>query len=260
MSTPPIPPPLDHLGSRPFSFFPAILNIEHNEWLYRKATWSEILVYNVKSGEELWIPRRFLGEIALIEDPVLIVGLVKELEYRGGVVAPHRRRVIEMPLAVGDRLRTPAVPRPEPAPVVGIRLEPGTETRIGRLILGALMAGIVGTLAVVMATKEGVLRPRHVYNAAQDTSFLDLTARDDYYSIIARLGRPEQEHSITKAGDLEFQSLWYPQRSYYAILMGADHNSLRYIGAMDKDWNVVHSVSMKGGVNTASMLRGLAKF
>src|SRR5580693_366931 len=174
MSIPPIPPPLDHLGARPFSFFPAILNIEHNEWLFRKATLSEVLVYNVKSGEELWMPRRFLGEIARIEDPVLIVGLVKELEYRGGVVAPHRRRVIEMPLAVGDRMHTTAVPRPQPAPVVGIRLEPGTETRIGRLILGALMAGVLGTLAVVMATREGVLRPHNVYNANQDTGFLDL--------------------------------------------------------------------------------------
>src|ERR1700722_12399562 len=260
MSIPPIPPPLEHLGARPFSFYPAILNIEHNEWLFRKATWSEIQVYNVKSGEELWIPRRFLGEISLIEDPVLIVGLVKELEYRSGAVLPHQRRVIEMPLAVGDRLHAPAAPRLEPAPVVGIRLEPGTETRIGRLILGALMAGVLGTLAVVMATREGVLRPHNVYNANQDTGFLDLTSRDDYYSIVAKLGKPEQEHSVTKAGDLEFQSLWYPQRSYSVILMGSEHNNLHYIGAMDKDWNVVHSVSLKGGSSTASMLRGLAKF
>ena len=104
MSIPPIPPPLEHLGARPFSFYPAILNIEHNEWLFRKATWSEVLVYNVKTNEELWIPRRFLGELSRIEDPVVIVGLVKELEYRGGAVLPHQRRVIEMPLAVGERL------------------------------------------------------------------------------------------------------------------------------------------------------------
>jgi hypothetical protein len=259
MSIPPIPPPLDHLGARPFSFYPAILNIEHNEWLFRKATWSEILVYNVKTNEELWIPRRFLGEISRIEDPVLIVGLVKELEYRAGAVLPHQRRVIEMPVAVGERLHPPAAPRPEPAPVVGIRLEPGTETRIGRLILGALMVGVLGTLGVVMVTREGTLRPRAPY-ANQDDSFLDLTVRDNYYSVVNKLGLPEQDHSTTKAGDLEFRSLWYPQRSYYIILMGAERNSLRYIGAMDKDWNVVHSVALPGGVSTASMLRGLQKF
>ena len=106
MSIPPIPPPLDHLGVRSFSFYPAILNIEHNEWLFRKATWSEILVHNVKTNEELWIPRRFLGEISRIEDPVVIVGLVKELEFRMGAVWPYQRRVIEMPIAVGDTVRT----------------------------------------------------------------------------------------------------------------------------------------------------------
>src|SRR6516162_8562938 len=84
MSLPPIPPQLEHLGTRPFSFYPAILHIDHNEWLFRKATWSEVLVVNCKSGEEIWIPRRFLGEVSRVEDPVLIVGLNRELEYKGG--------------------------------------------------------------------------------------------------------------------------------------------------------------------------------
>lgn len=259
MSIPPIPPPLEHLSARPFSFYPAILNIEHNEWLFRKATWSEILVYNVKTNEELWIPRRFLGEISLIEDPVVIVGLVKELEYRGGAILPHQRRVIEMPVAVGDRPHAPALPRPEPAPVVGIRLEPGTETRVGRLILGALLVGVMGTLAVVMATREGPLRPRVVYNN-NGPAFLDLTARDDYYSIVKKLGRPAEDRSITRGGDLEFRALWYPDLSYRVILMGAERGSMRYIGAMDKQWNVVHSVSLPDGVSTASMLRALKRF
>jgi hypothetical protein len=259
MSIPPIPPPLEHLGARPFSFYPAILNIEHNEWLFRKATWSEILVHNVKTSEELWIPRRFLGEISLVEDPVLIVGLVKELEYRRGAVLPHQRRVIEMPVAVGDRPHPPSA-RPEPAPVVGIRLEPGAETRIGRLILGTLMVGVLGTLGVVMVTREGTPRARVNY-ANGDSALLDLTVRDDYYSIVSKLGPPATDHSVTKAGDLEFRSLWYPQRSYYVILMGAERNTLRYIGALDKDWKlVVHSVQLPGGASTASMLRGLQKF
>jgi len=259
MSIPPIPPPLDHLGARPFSFYPAIVNIEHNEWLFRKATWSEIQVYNVKTHEELWIPRRFLGEISLIEDPVVIVGLVKELEYKGGAVAPHQRRVIEMPVAVGDRPHSQPTPRLEPAPVVGIRLEPGTETRVGRLILGTILVGVIGTLAVVMATREGPLRPRIVYTN-RDNAFLELTARDTYYTIAGKLGQAAQEHSSIRAGNIEFQSLWYPERGYYLVLMGAEHGSLRYIGAMDKDWNVVHYVSLPDGVSTAPMLRGLRKF
>src|SRR5437588_824975 len=124
MSIRPIPPPLEHLGARPFSLYPAILNIEHNEWLFRKATWSEILV--------------------------------------------------------------------------------------------GLMVGVLGTLAVVMVTREGTLRQRIVYTN-KDADFLDLSARDDYNSVIRKLGTPASDHSVTRGGELEFQSLWYPQRGYYAI-------------------------------------------
>src|SRR5215467_3023927 len=134
MSSPFMPPQFEHLGSRPFSFYPAILHIDHNEWLFRKATWSEVLVVNCKSGEEIWIPRRFLGEVSRVEDPVLIVGLNKELEYRGGAVWPYQRRVIQMPLAVNDEPRSiPVASRSEPAPVIGIRVE-STESRLGRLV------------------------------------------------------------------------------------------------------------------------------
>jgi hypothetical protein len=109
MPIPPIPPPLESLANRPFSFYPAIINIEHNEWLYRKATGSEVLVNNANTGEDLWIPRRFLGELSRIDDPVVIVGLNKELEYRGGAVWPYQRRVIQMPLAVNDAPRSAPV-------------------------------------------------------------------------------------------------------------------------------------------------------
>src|SRR5215475_7852601 len=112
MASPPIPPSLEHLATRPFSFYPPILNVEHNEWLFRKATWSEILVVNCKSGSEIWISRRFVGEVSRIDDPVLIVGLTRELEYKGGAVWPYQRRVIEMPIAVGG-LPSPSTEAPE---------------------------------------------------------------------------------------------------------------------------------------------------
>src|SRR6266545_523227 len=117
----PQPPSLDHLAIRPFSFYPPVLNVEHSEWLYRRSTWSEILVVNCKSGNEIWIPRRYIGEVSRVDDPVLIVGLNKELEYKGGAVWPFQRRVISMPVAVGG---SPLVPgeRSEPASIVGIRV------------------------------------------------------------------------------------------------------------------------------------------
>src|ERR1035438_9417998 len=64
MASPPIPPSLEHLVTRPFSFYPPIISVEHNEWLFRKASWSEIQVVNCRSGTEIWIPRRFVGEVA----------------------------------------------------------------------------------------------------------------------------------------------------------------------------------------------------
>jgi len=140
MAFPPLPPLIEHLASRPFSFYPAIVSIEHNEWRFRKATWSEIVVVNTRNGVEIVIPRKFVGEVSLVDDPVLIVGLTRELEYRAGIVCPVQRRVIQMPLAVGGE-RSPAPPVPHrdaPAPVVGIRVESRSGRRILRLIGGAV--------------------------------------------------------------------------------------------------------------------------
>ena len=54
---------------------------------------------NTKSQQELWIRRGFLSGVSSIEEPIVIVGIVKELECREGG-GPHVRRVIEMPRAV----------------------------------------------------------------------------------------------------------------------------------------------------------------
>src|ERR1700736_5547388 len=139
MSVPPVPPPLEQLGHRPFSFYPPIANIVHNEWIYRRATWSEVLVQNTKTNQEIWLARRFLGAVSSVDEPVMIVGLAKELEYKAGTLWPLERRVIEMPRAVNDAPR-PAAPEPAapPARVVGIRLESSAESRIGRMILGGI--------------------------------------------------------------------------------------------------------------------------
>ena len=105
MPVPPMPPGFEQIGSRPFSFYPPVVNVEHNEWHYRKATWSEVLVVNAKTGLEVWIPRLYIGEFSRIDEPVVIVGLTKELEYKGGQVWPYVRRVIEMPRAVNEGYR-----------------------------------------------------------------------------------------------------------------------------------------------------------
>ncbi len=258
MSLPPVPPPIEHLTNRPFTFYPAILNIEHNEWLFRRVTWSEIMVVNSRTGLEIWIPRRFLGEISRIEDPVVIVGLVKELEYKAGSVWPHQRSVIEMPVAVGQGFRS-SPPPSAPAPVVGIRLESQTDSRASRLVITALVLGVFICGLAVTFFRQGPFRPRTVYNNA-DQSYLDLKKQDDYYALIRKLGPPADDRWRSETGELQYRALWYPQRAYIVILMGTDRESARYIGTLDRNWNPIHGIEFPGGGNTLSMLRNLPKF
>ena len=110
---PPIPAPFDQLRGCPFSFYPPIANVEHNEWIFRGATWDEIRVVNTKTAGEVLVPRRFLGAVSLVGEPVVIVGLLKELEYKEGAVLPLVRRVIEMPRAVNESPR-PRIQAPRP--------------------------------------------------------------------------------------------------------------------------------------------------
>jgi hypothetical protein len=258
MSLPPISP-LEHLGNRPFSFYPPILNIEHNEWFFRRGTWSEILVVNSRSSDEIWIPRRFLGEISQIEDPVVIVGLVKELEYKAGAVWPHQRRVIQMPVAVGERPRAVTPPPESPAPVIGIRTQSVTDSRMGKLVGFTLLVGAVASAVTVGVFVGGNVKPRVVYQGS-DSGYLELTRNDDYWAVVRRLGPPAEDRWQSETGAIQFRSLSYPNRGYFVILMGESRPAARYIGTMDTSWHVIHDVPLPGGGNTGATLRGLPKF
>ena len=262
MAVPPAPPPLEQVGPRPFSFYPPIGNLEHNEWLYQRATWSEVLVRNTKTAEEIWVPRRYLGEISRIDEPVMIVGLTKELEYRAGALWPAVRRVIEMPVAVNETPR-PAQSQtedsPRPAPVVGIRLENTAESRIWKLVLGGMAAGVVACVLVVSLYRGEIIGNRVVY-APVLQSDLPLNARDDYYAVVRLLGIPQEDRWKSDTGEFQYRLLAYPNLGYSVILMGTDRKDAHYIGAMDKNWNPVHTVQLPNHVNSYSMLRQLKRF
>jgi hypothetical protein len=163
MPGPPIPASFESLGRRPFSFYPPIVNVEHNEWILRRANWTDFQVINTKTKDELCVPRRFVGEGALVEEPVMIVGLVKELEYREGAVLPHVRRVIEMPRAVNSSVSPRAVPGlpPRIAPVVGIRIEAEPRSRAWRLLVGLVAAAVLICVAVVIFVQSVVIPHKH---------------------------------------------------------------------------------------------------
>jgi len=259
MASPPIPPSLEHLVTRPFSFYPPIIGVEHNEWLFRKATWSEFLVVNCKSGSEVWIPRRFMGEVSRIEDPVLIVGLTRELEYKVGAVWPYQRRVIEMPVAVGGMPAASAPERAAPAPVVGIRLESNDRGILKLMGVALGLAAVITVVAVKWSRFEP--RPRAFEFTAKDEMFRSLGHADDYLSVVQKLGgAPALDRWKLDSTDLQFRALSYPERKYTVILMGADRNTALYIGTMDDNWKPIASVPLRSGGDTSSMLRTLKRF
>lgn len=256
MSVPVLPPPFDQIGNRRFSFYPAIVGIEHNEWVLRRAAWSEVLVANTKTEQEIWIPRRFIGEVSRTDEPVMILGLVKELEYKAGQVIPHLRRIIEMPKAVNDSYRPPAEPpEPSPAPVIGIRLESGPERRIGRFILWALGAGVFACLLVVLMFRTDQ-NPRIRYNPVLQSE-LGLKASDDYYAVVRRLGPPASDTWRSETGEMQYRILRYPERSISVVLMGTEREKALYIGAVDDQWRPVDFVTLPNGTSTRAMLRAL---
>jgi len=215
----PLPTPLQDLGGRRFSFYPPIRNIAHNdriahnEWMHRRSNWSESIVVNMRSGEEVCIPRMFLGEVS-IDESVVIVGLVRELEWNAGVVVPHQRRVIELPVAVNDGRPAPVRPHRQ-AEVINIRLEqPKRDLPAGKWLgvifgLGAVAFTIVASVARQTQTRLG--------------------PGDDYTSIVKALGKPAEDRTITSQGR-QYRQLTYPARRFSVLLSEG-----RYAGLLSGD-------------------------
>jgi hypothetical protein len=256
MASPPIPPTLEHLAAQPFSFYPPIVNVPYNEWRFRKATWSEIQVVNCRSGDEIWISRRFVGEVSHTDDPGLIVGLNRELELKGGMVVPFQRRIIQMPVAVNVRASAhgPREERRAPAPVVGIRLEP-TDRHVLRLILIAV-GGLVGLYVVAIGFTRVGERQKNAVLVGSDQRYLSLNSHEDYLSVTEKLGGPPATDHSEQRGTIFYRALGYPHRRYTVILMGAAQGSLTYIGTMDPNWRPIHSANSQ----TGALLRALKRF
>jgi hypothetical protein len=252
MSSSPIPPSLEHLAERPFSFYPPIVNIEHNEWLFRKATWSEIEVVNCRTGMELWISRRFIGEVSKVEDPVLIVGLNRELELKAGMLIPCQRRVLQMPPAAGSPVAGAAGEEQHAPPrTAGPRLEEN-DRRAVRLVLVSIAVVAVIAVGALGLLRVGEWRQKNPVLVGSDQSYAGLGSHDDYFEVTQKIGRPTTDRE-QEAGTIFFRALGYPERRYTVILMGRDKSSMTYIGTMDPEWRPIHFVNSQ----TESLLRQL---
>jgi hypothetical protein len=241
VALPLLPAPLGELGRRRFAFYPAIKGVEHNEWILGRASWTEVQVINAGSAEELWIPRRLLGEVSRADGPVAIVGLLKELEYRQGVVLPHARRVIEMPRAVNESPRTTAG-HAHPAPVVAIRAEPLGDSRARKLLRGSVAVGILACVAAGFLVRDLHVgtQPGPWIGPQRD---LPLTSGDDYAAVVRKLGPPTSDRWLhTPAGE-QYRRLAYSRRGVAVILTGANPDSARYAGAVTFDGRIVQAAA-----------------
>lgn len=259
MAAPLMPPPLDGIGRRRFAFYPSIWNLEPNEWMLSSATWVDAQVVNARTGRQITVPRRYIGAISETDDPILIVGLTKELEFREDALWPRVRRVIEMPVAVNEtRPFRISEPRPDgPAPVVGIRLETRDDSRASKFFTTAGIGAVVVSLLVVGVFSTGIIDGRSgAHPAWQSTR--TFTERDDYASITRRLGPPMTDRLLSTADGRRFRALGYPAQHMVVVLMETpQRDEARYLGTMNTSWRVVHSVPRSPGLNPEELLASL---
>jgi hypothetical protein len=259
MASPSQPPSIDNLGDRRFSFYPPIVGIERNEWISRQTTWSEMHVFNPAMNLEVWIPRSYLGEISKVEEPVMIIGLKRELEYKGGSVWPFQRRVLEMPANPIAAKGLPPRELPKMSVMQSLRLNDGAESGVTKLLATALTIFLVVTVAGITVYKMRSTGGRVEYQGILQME-LGFTAQTDYYDVVRKLGPPEQDRYREDTGERQYRLLAYPKHDLIIILMGADRGTERYIGAKNSNWRTVHAVTLPGGANTEPILRALKRF
>lgn len=257
MAAPLMPPPLDEIGRRHFAFYPSIWNLEPNEWILSSATWVDAQVVNARTGQQIAVPRRYIGAVSETDDPILIVGLTKELEYRENALWPRVRKVIEMPVAVNDpRPFRIFDARPEgPAPVVGIRLESSEESRAGKLLTAAGIGAVVVSLLVVGVFSTGIIDGRPGAHPVWQSS-LGFTPHDTYASITRRLGPPTSDRRMQSADGKEFCVLEY-SRIAIVLMRAPGEDQARYLGTVNQSGRILHSVPVAPGTNPNALLESL---
>jgi hypothetical protein len=221
-------------------------------------------VVNARTGLEVAIPRHLVGSVSEADDPILIVGLMKELEYREGALWPRVKRVIEMPRAVNGGVPADlppwrAKPQPAgPAPVVAIRLHGSAESRFSKVLAVVGVGAVVVSLLTAGVFREWMFPPRVTANRNFRHDLL-LNGADDYASLVRRFGISDSDR-WANAGSLQFRALRYDKLRATLVLMSRGAGPLRYIGAMDANWRVVHSIRLENQLDSSAVLSKLPRF
>lgn len=257
MPAAPVPPPFERLEGRRFAFHPPIGKVASNEWIFRCATWSEIVVRNVATGRDLSVPRRFLSEASPVDRPARIVALREQLEYQAAEVRPARKRVIEMPRA--EQSSVALEKRVGVAPVIGIRLEPRRESKASRLAGGAVALGVMGCLALVGYSLEGERPHRRAIVTSVGQTYLLLTANDSYQSVVKHLGVPNGDQRVIVPSGDRLHLLNFSDRGFRAVLKTTGASEY-YVGSVDSGGRALHTVLLPSGVLSSELLHQLQDF
>jgi hypothetical protein len=122
----------------------------------------------------------------------------------------------------------------------------------------ALAAGIIACV-VLIAMFRADRNPRVSFRPVLQSD-LGLTANDDYFAVVRKLGAPSEDRWLSDVGERQYRLLKYPDRQLAVILMGQDRDKALYIGAVDDEWRPVDAVSLPGGKDTYPLLRALRRF
>ncbi len=258
MSVQLIPAPLPELSRTRFAFEPPISGAGYNQWVLRRASWTELTATNTKTGREVTISRRWVvgirfadvadhPGISLAEQHHLdaTVNLNQELELTAGRVVPLRRRVLEMPSPVSriltDKANLERAYRGEDwkAPVVAIRVESETSSRLRKLLKGSIAVGFVALIALFGFTRNAHFSERlGLASSAQ----LPFTGADDYNDIVAAFGKPVSDQWI-ETDDGGYRRLGYTAKRLAVILAGETPSKAHYIGAVGRNGKFLHAPS-----------------
>jgi hypothetical protein len=186
-----------------------------------------------------------------------VVSLHRELESRGSTLCPVRCPVIELPVAVNDLPRTTSAPE-RLAPVINIRLEQRPEIRISKRVGVALVLGAVAcTICADIARQVELNRPDLI---RWTRPYLQLSADDDYYAAVHKLGSPRSDTVGVADGGRVYRVLDYGPGRYRIVLMGHSRSDARYIGTLAPDGKIMDAVRTRTGSTSAGLLRSMPPF
>jgi hypothetical protein len=90
--------------------------------------------------------------------------------------------------------------------------------------------------------------------------YLQLSAEDDYYAAVHKLGSPRAESVAVADGGRVYRMLDYGSGRYKIVLMGTSRSGARYIGTLAPDGRIIDAVRTRRGSTSASLLRSMPPF